>query len=230
MPSAAFQFPNRYSGLLKRSFLAALFFVVFFFRAGASDFYTVRTGSVRLVYYSPSHAYIVPHLIRSFENAMKFHGPLFRYTPSEEVLVFLQDFDDYGYAGATSVPRNYMILGIEPYEYTYETSPTNERINWVIGHELMHIVASDPVAGSDRFFRSMFLGKVLPTDEDPPSMYYSYLSSPRKYAPRWYHEGIAVFMETWMSGGIGRAQNGYDEMVFRSMVRDSAFFFDFVGL
>ena len=196
----------------------------------AIDFFTLRTGSMRLVYYTRDHAYIVPHLTRSFQNAMTFHSTLFRYEPSEEVLVFLQDFDDYGYAGATSIPHNYMILGIEPYEYTYETSPTIERINWVIGHELMHIVASDQAAPADRFWRSIFFGKVLPTEEDPPSMAYSYLAAPRKYAPRWYHEGIAVFMETWMSGGIGRAQNGWDEMIFRTMVRDGAEFYDFVGL
>jgi hypothetical protein len=198
--------------------------------AHASDFFTLRTGAMRLVYYSKEHSFIVPHLARSFENSLRFHRRLFNYTPSEEVLVFLQDYDDYGYAGATSIPHNYMILGISPYEYTYETSPTNERINWVISHELMHIVASDPAAGSDRFFRSLFAGKVLPTEEDPPSMLYTYLASPRKYAPRWYHEGIAVFMETWMSGGIGRAQNGFDEMVFRTMVRDRSPFYDFVGL
>jgi len=185
---------------------------------------------MRLVYYSPEHAFIVPHLVRSFENSMAFHSKLFHYTPSEPVLLFLQDYDDYGYAGATSLPHNYMILGIEPYEYAYETSPTNERINWVISHELMHVVASDPASGTDRLFRTLFFGKVLPTDEDPPSMLYSYWTSPRKYAPRWYHEGIATFMETWMSGGIGRAQNGYDEMVFRTMVRDSAYFYDYVGL
>jgi hypothetical protein len=196
----------------------------------AADFYTVRTGSMRLVYYSPDHAFIIPHLTRSFQNALSFESRLFHYALSEDVVVYLQDFDDYGYAGATSMPINYMILGISPYEYTYETSPTNERINWVIGHELMHIVASDKAAGSDLFFRSLFAGKVVPTDDEPPSILYSYLTSPRKYSPRWYHEGIAVFMETWLSGGIGRAQNGWDEMVFRTMVRDSAYFYDFVGL
>ena len=196
----------------------------------AAQFYTLQTGSMRLVYYSPEHAFIVPHLVRSFENSMAFHSRLFHYTPSEPELLFLQDYDDYGYAGATSLPHNYMILGIEPYEYAYETSPTNERINWVISHELMHVVASDPASGTDRLFRSLFFGKVLPTDQDPPSMLYSFWTSPRKYAPRWYHEGIATFMETWMSGGIGRAQNGYDEMVFRTMVRDSAYFYDYVGL
>ena len=43
-------------------------------------------------------------------------------------------------------------------------------------------------------------------------------------------EGIAVFLDTWMAGGIGRAQGPYDEMVFRSMVRDGTAFYDPLGL
>ncbi len=39
-----------------------------------------------------------------------------------------------------------------------------------------------------------------------------------------------MFMETWMGGGLGRAQGGYDEMVFRAMVRDDAHFYDPLGL
>jgi hypothetical protein len=37
-------------------------------------------------------------------------------------------------------------------------------------------------------------------------------------------------METWMSGGVGRAQGAYDEMVFRSMVRDDAYFYSNLGI
>jgi hypothetical protein len=39
-----------------------------------------------------------------------------------------------------------------------------------------------------------------------------------------------VFMETWMAGGFGRAQGGYDEMVFRAKVRDGARFYSPLGL
>ncbi|MBK6395397.1 MAG: hypothetical protein IPF73_12510 [Betaproteobacteria bacterium] len=53
---------------------------------------------------------------------------------------------------------------------------------------------------------------------------------PRFTAPRWYVEGSAVFMETWMAGGLGRAQGGYDEMVFRAMARDDAHFYDTLGI
>jgi hypothetical protein len=48
---------------------------------------------------------------------------------------------------------------------------------------------------------------------------WSYVTVPRWYAPRWYQEGIACFMETWMSGGLGRAMGYYDEMYFRSLVQ-----------
>jgi len=190
---------------------------------------TLRTEDLRLVFIE-GNQHITPHLARCFENSMAFHRQLFGYAPSEEITVLMQDFDDIGYAGATGVPYNWMTLGVEPFEYIYEVSPTNERINWVMSHELLHVLATDQSAGSDRFFRKIFFGKVAAEDKDPVSLLYSYLTAPRQYAPRWYHEGTATFMETWMSGGIGRAQGGYDEMVFRTKVVEDSKFFQLVGL
>jgi hypothetical protein len=219
-------------GLLAGALMACLFGV---FPPGATagddiKLKQVRTEFMRLIYLSDDHYFIIPHLTRCFENSLHFHRELFDYTPSEYVTLIFQDMDDHGYAGTTTMPYNYLTLGIEPFEHVYETSPTNERINWVMSHELLHVVAADQAAGTDRFFRKVFTGKVAPTAEDPVSILYSYLTNPRRYAPRWYHEGLAVFMETWMAGGIGRAQNGYDEMVFRAMVRDSTYFYDIVGI
>ncbi len=71
---------------------------------------------------------------------------------------------------------------------------------------------------------------MLPVAAQPESILYFYLTTPRVAAPRWFHEGIAVFVDTWMAGGLGRAQSGYDEMVFRSMVKDDAPFYDPLGL
>jgi hypothetical protein len=194
------------------------------------NYRVIQTEDLRLLYYDEDHAYVTPHLARCFENAFAFHERLFDYVPSEEVTIGLQDFDDHGYAGTTAIPHNFITLGIEPFEYVYDTCPTNERFNWVMNHELVHVVACDQASSSDRFFRRLFLGKVVPTDEDPVSVLYSYMTAPRYYAPRWYHEGIATFLETWMAGGIGRAQTGYDEMAFRTMVRDDDYFYSVVGL
>ncbi len=190
----------------------------------------VETENLLLFYGFEEQEFILKHLSRCHENSMKYHMKFFDFKPSEKVTVFLNDSDDFGYAGTTTIPNNWITLGIEPFEYVYDTCPTNERINWVMNHELVHVVASDQATGSDKFFRKLFLGKVSPTDEDPLSIYYSYLTNPRRYAPRWYHEGIAVFMETWMAGGIGRSLTGYDEMTFRAMVRDNSYFYDTVGI
>ena len=190
----------------------------------------IVTKDLRLLYYDEAHSFITPHVARCFENAFSFHKNLFGYEPSEAVTVSLQDFDDHGYAGTTAIPYNFITLGIEPFEYVYDTCPTNERMNWVMNHELVHVVCCDQASGADSFFRTIFFGKVVPTAEDPLSMFYSFLTNPRYYSPRWYHEGIATFLETWMAGGIGRAQTGYDEMAFRTMVRDGSYFYGVVGL
>ncbi len=189
-----------------------------------------QAGDLMVVYLDENNEYILPHLSRCFLNSLRFHEATFGYQPGEPITVLLQDFDDYGYAGASSMPSNFLSIGIEPFEYVYETSPTNERINWVMSHELLHIVAMDKPAPADQKARRFFHGKVQAIPEQPLSMIYSYLTIPRLYAPRWYHEGLAVFMETWMAGGFGRALGGYDEMVFRTMVHDGAYFYDTVGL
>jgi len=219
---------------MKRSLGAAFVFLLILLSSVSSrsqiDFKVVETEHMRLIYYDDEHAYVIPHLARCFENSIGFHMRTFGWTPTEKVTVILRDLEDYGYAGATSLPVNYLILGIEPYEQVYETSPTNERLNWVMSHELLHVVASDQAASSDKFFRKIFFGKVMMVPEAPVSMVYGYLTSPRMYSPRWYHEGMAVFMETWMAGGYGRVIGGYDEMVFRAMVAEKGFFWDVVGL
>ena len=99
-----------------------------------------------------------------------------------------------------------------------------------MNHELTHVVAMDNAAKSERFFRKLFMGKVQQNSDNPLSLLYSYLTVPRKFAPRWFHEGIAVFMETWMCRGIGRSLSSYDEMVFRAMIKDSIPIYHAVGL
>lgn len=191
---------------------------------------TYETKNLRIFYGFEEQKYLLRHIGACFENSFAYHMRFFDYTPSEAVTIYFNDNDDFGYAGTTTIPNNWITLGIEPFEYVYDTCPTNERMNWVMNHELVHVVASDQATGTDKFFRTIFFGKVSPTAENPESIFYSYLTNPRRYAPRWYHEGIAVFMETWMAGGYGRSLTGYDEMTFRAMVRDGSYFYDLVGL
>ena len=195
-----------------------------------AQFQAVETATMRLVYTSPLQSYLVPQVTASFENALRFHRTLFDYTPPGPINVLMHDLWHLGNAGARPVPENHVTIGIAPYGHDYESAPAPERMASSMNHELAHIVTTDAATGSDRLFRSLFLGKVTPTAEVPLAVAYSYLTTPRWYTPRWYLEGIATYLETWMNGGMGRAIGPYDEMVFRTLVRDSLTMYDVVGL
>ena len=128
------------------------------------------------------------------------------------------------------MPANSIIIDIAPIPLTLETSAPAERMYTIMNHEMVHIATTDQPAASDLRYRKFFGGKVLPVAAHPESIFYQYLTAPRKSSPRWFLEGIAVFLETWMAGGLGRGQGPYDEMMFRSMVRDGAHFYDPLGL
>ena len=189
----------------------------------------IRTPDLELVWVEPL-GYLAPHAIRTFTNSLKWQQRTFGWTPSERTAVLLKDGSDYGHAAAMAMPRNRLFFDIAPLSHAFETYPASERLYSLMNHELVHVVQGDLANDDDRFWRRVFAGKVSPTSSHPESLLYSYLTVPRFNVPRWYLEGGAVFAETWMGGGLGRAQGGYDEMVFRAMVRDGARFFDPLGL
>ena len=198
--------------------------------AGLAQLTSTETNDGRVVYIQPTQSFIVPHVGRSFENALAFHQKLFQFKPAEKVTVLLTDFSDAGNASADAVPRDFISLRIAPMNFAFETFTASERMSYLMNHELVHVFTLDRPAPRDQMFRTLFQGKVAPVAEHPESVPYLYLTAPRRASPRWFMEGIAVFLDTWMAGGLGRAQGPYDEMVFRSMVLDGSRFYDPLGL
>jgi hypothetical protein len=189
----------------------------------------VQTKDLRLIYFDQL-GYLAPHAVRTFTNSLEWQRRTFGWVPSEITTVLLADLSDYGNASTWSAPHNTAFFSIAPLSHAFETYPASERMYSLMNHELVHVVQGDIANEEDRRWRRFFLGKVSPQSQNPESLLYSYLTVPRFTTPRWYSEGGAVFMETWMDGGLGRAQGGYDEMVFRAMVRDDAHFYDPLGL
>ena len=198
--------------------------------ASAQSISLLETENQRLLYLAPASTYLAPYAARTFENSLIGQKAIFGYEPSEKVTVLLLDFRDYGNAGAFPLPRNTVTVDIAPRSLAFETSEAAERLYSWMNHELVHLAGTEMTSSADRGVRRLFGGKVLARSEHPESILYEYLTVPRLASPRWYHEGIAVFTQTWMSGGFGRAQGAYDEMVFRAMVRDGAHFYDPLGL
>lgn len=206
-----------------------LFIAVLLPAAKAQDIRQIDNENIRLVFLGRRYTYLTPHVLRSYDNAMNFHKELWDYEPGK-VNVFLNDFQDYGNGGAITMPVNQVLIGIGPYSFAFNIIPSNERFQWLFNHELTHIVMTDKANKNDRFWRKVFFGKVLREEQKPVSAIWSYATTPRWYAPRWYQEGIACFMETWMSGGLGRAMGYYDEMYFRSLVHEKKPIHSVVGL
>ncbi len=190
----------------------------------------VESAELRLLYLDPFQTHLVPYVTRNFHNSLEFQKRLFGWEPAEKSTVILTDLSDYGNAGAGASPFNGVSVYIAPESRTLETMPSSERFFMLMNHELVHVANMDVTNSQDRRWRRLFAGKPRQTDEHPESILYNYLTVPRLSAPRWYLEGAAVFMETWMSGGLGRAQGAYDEMVFRAMVRDDAHFYSSLGI
>ena len=195
-----------------------------------ADLRFVETKELRIVYHDPAEAYLVPHAAQGFLSALATHEYLFSYVPDGRINVGLRDFSDIANAGARAVPRNRIFVEIAASNDPYETVSSSDRFVWVPRHELTHIVMNDRPSPADTRWRHVFHGKVDVDAAHPETLLYYYLTVPRSTAPRWFHEGAAVFLETWLSGGVGRAQGGYDEMVFRAMVNDHAKFYDPLGL
>lgn len=198
--------------------------------ASAQHLSTIETDKLRLLYFDPTETYLVPRVIQTFHNSADRQKSILGYESDEKITVLLTDFSDYGNAGANSVPFNSVVIDIAPILLSFETAAPAERLYTIMNHELVHISNTDQAAPKDDRYRRLFGGKVVATPDHPESILYQYLTAPRKTSPRWYLEGMAVFFETWMAGGLGRAQGYYDEMVFRAMVRDNAHFYDPLGL
>jgi hypothetical protein len=190
----------------------------------------VDTRDLRLVHPAPMLDYLEPHALRTFSNSLAWQRRVFGWEPYERTIALLKDFSDYGNASATATPVNAINVDIAPLSLGFETYPASERFYTLMNHELVHVATMDMSTKMDRFWRTIFFGKVYADPAHPESLLFGYLTTPRFIVPRWYLEGSATFMETWMGGGLGRAQGGYDEMVFRAMVRDGAHFFDPLGL
>ncbi|HEX6410615.1 MAG TPA: hypothetical protein VFZ88_08490 [Sphingomicrobium sp.] len=191
---------------------------------------SLETDSLSLLYLDPLQTYLTPYIARSFENALAFHKQKFRWEPWDRTMVLLKDFSDYGNAAALGSPSNMVLLDVAPLSLSMETFSPGERFFTLTNHELAHVAAIDVWNSRDAFWRRFLGGKPMPQQKHPESILYNFLTSPRNLTPRWYMEGSAVFFETWMAGGLGRAQGAYDEMVFRAKVRDGSRIYSPLGL
>lgn len=201
----------------------------------AQTIYKYERDDATMLFFSKNLSDYIPHITRMYQSGKSLHeqiwemDSLHRYIPQPAVML-ISDWEDDGNAGVCALPTNTIFIGMAPLNFSYHTAPSTERYSHLFRHEYTHVVMSDKYNSSDLKWRKFIGTKLLVEPEHPFSAPFSYLTIPRWYAPRWYHEGIACFMETWTGGGHGRALGEYDEMNFRSLVESDSRIYSIVGL
>ena len=193
--------------------------IIHFFEREDSYWLEKESKHFKIVY-RPLHSHLINDVLISAERALEPLMELFSYYPSEKIVINTYDVSDYGFSTTTTIPQNYIRLEIEPLEPGYEVVPYNERIQWLLNHELVHIIVNDSRTNTEEVLRKLF-GKVPPDKIQPSTVFYSLLTNFNRYTPRWHQEAIAVYIETWFSGGYGRLLGSFDEMFFRTMVNEN---------
>ena len=201
--------------------------------AEGQTYYQYKTDQARIVFFDKNLSRYIPHMVRMFQRGKALHEQIWTtdsvYIP-EAPLMLVTDWEDDGNGGATPLPHSLIQIGMAPLSMSYYINPSIERYQQLFAHEYTHIVMGDKYNSRDLGWRRFLGTKVGTENTHPISALWSYLSVPRWYAPRWYHEGIACFMETWLGGGVGRALGGYDEMYFRSIISGGHELYSVVGL
>src|SRR5690349_16704312 len=142
------------SSLRRLAWIAA--FLLMGFPAPAAAQLAKQEGSrLRLVYFEGAESYLVPYATRTFFNSLEFQRKLLGYEPDTDITVLLADFEDYGNAGVSVLPRNIMMVQVAPLSFAFETIAANERMNTIMNHELVHVATMDQATKRDRWFRAL---------------------------------------------------------------------------
>lgn len=204
----------------------------------SQEIYQYDNKDVKLIFFDKNISQYVPHIIKEYTFGKGRHDQLWNMPPFDSVglyrpkktYMFLTDWNDDGNAGVNVIPINLIMVGMAPLNRSFDVSSSVERYRHLFNHEYTHIVMTDKYTKMDRGWRNFFGAKIPTTSQYPITALWSYLSTPRWYAPRWFHEGIACFMETWFDGGVGRSLGTYDEMYFRTMIDSGEGLYSAVGL
>jgi len=204
-------------------------------RLPAQTMYEYSRDDATVIFFNKNLSQNIPHLIRKYEEAKALHTGIWNVDTVGKAriqppMIMVSDWGDDGNAGVCSIPKNLISVEMSPMNFSYFINPSVERYHHLFSHEYTHVVMSDKTASADRFWRSALGGKFMVDAQHPFAALWSFLGDPRWYVPRWYQEGIATFMETWLGGGVGRALGGYDEMYFRSLIASNQPLYSVVGI
>lgn len=215
--------------LLKRTILSIIIAVACCI-AYAQDIYQYKQSDATVCFFSKYERQYIPQIMRKYQLSKLLHKQIWGELPTQKPFIMLTDWEDDGNGGVSALPYTYIHVCMAPLNMSQFVSPSTERYDHLFKHEYTHVVMTDKANKQDRMWRKFNGNKIVRNSQYPLSAVWSYLDVPRWYAPRWFHEGIACFMETWLTNGSGRALGGYDETYFRTQIKNGKELYSIVGL
>ena len=196
----------------------------------AQTIYQYRQDDATVCFFDKNQSQYLPQMMRKYQLGKALHGQIWGELPEQAPFMMITDWEDDGNGGVSAIPHTIIQIGMAPLGISYFTSPSSERYDHLFKHEYTHVVMTDKANSHDKRWRKFTGNKVVPDSQYPISSLWSYFDAPRWYAPRWYQEGIACFLETWLGNGAGRALGGYDETYFRTHYIEGNELYSVVGL
>jgi len=136
------------------------------------------------------------------ERVHKRISNYFIWIPLTPTDVVLTDRTDFSNGSATPFPHNQMILYVTPPDDLNTVEDFNNWLEILIIHEYTHIIHLDKASNAIQYTRNIF-GRFFPW------------LFPNALQPLWEIEGIATYMETNNTIGVGRGQSS----LFKALMR-----------
>ncbi len=166
---------------------------------------TVETGHFRINYYSTEDevAQRVAELAESIHARL---SPTLNWKPAEKVEITLVDQTDSANGLTSIIPYNEIVLYLTAPD---DLSPLGDVDDWyetLLTHEYTHTLHIDQIRGLPALYNKL-VGKAV---------------SPNQVQPRWFTEGLAVYMESSRTAG-GRLRSSMWNMFMRADVLEDNF-------
>ncbi|MDX8384089.1 MAG: hypothetical protein R8M45_08405, partial [Ghiorsea sp.] len=158
-----------------------------------------------VVHYHDDEVHLAKKALNIAESVHRKLVPLFDWSPLTKTTMILSDETDISNGFATPFPSNRITLYVSQPHLVNSLEDHDGWLEALILHEYVHILHMDQVRGGLAVARGIF-GRF-------PLLF------PHVFMPPWMHEGLATYLETDQTLGIGRGQSSYFAMMMRVEVQ-----------
>jgi len=162
------------------------------------------------IHYHDGEAELARELSQIAERVHSQLSMYLQWNPAAPTEVILNDRVDFSNGWSTPFPRNTMALYVNPPDDVTTLEDYDNWLELVFTHEYTHTLHLDSVFGGPAVIRKIFgrIAAIFPN------------AFPNELQPPWILEGLATYVETDPSKGIGRGQNTSYKALMRMEVEN----------